>query len=107
MSGASLADFKLSVAAAAPPDRLAPPLQALWWTAKGDWHKAHGIVMAEEGGDAAWVHAFLHRAEGDHDNAAYWYRRARRPAATVALDAEWDEIATALIGAGGNLNVKS
>jgi hypothetical protein len=99
MSGqASLAGFKLSVAEPAPPVMLEAPLQALWWAAKGDWHKAHGIVMGEQSRDAAWVHAFLHRAEGDTDNARYWYGQARRSAATGSLDDEWDEIATALIG---------
>jgi hypothetical protein len=98
MSGATLlAQFKLSVTEAAPPAALEPPLQALWWAAKGDWHKAHGIVMGEESRDAAWVHAFLHRVEGDNDNARYWYGQARRSAAAGSLEDEWDEIAGALI----------
>jgi hypothetical protein len=97
MGAMSLEAFKLSVAAAAPPPAVAKPLQALWWAAKGNWDKAHEIVMSEDGGEAAWVHAFLHRVEGDNDNARYWYSRARRPAVTGSLDDEWDAIATALI----------
>jgi hypothetical protein len=93
----TLAELKRSVAKKAPPARLVPPLAALWWAAKGDWGKAHGIVMKEDDRDAAWVHAYLHRVEGDLDNAGYWYRRARRAAATEPLEAEWDAIATALI----------
>ena len=87
-----------SLSKAAPPNGLTPTVEALWWAAKGDWDKAHTIVMADEGAEAAWVHAYLHRVEGDLGNAGYWYRRAGRPAATVALDAEWAAIAQALLG---------
>lgn len=72
------AAFKRSLAKAVPSKALAPALQALWWAGKGDWDKAHCIVMDEQSQDAAWVHAYLHRAEGDEGNAAYWYRQARR-----------------------------
>jgi len=81
----------------APPGGLAAPLTALWWAAKGDWDKAHAIVMNEDGRDAAWVHAYLHRVEGDLGNARYWYRAAGRPAATAALDSEWDDMVAALL----------
>jgi hypothetical protein len=84
----------------APPD-VAPALLALWWAKKGDWDKAHKIVMDDDGRDAAWVHAYLHRAEGDTGNAAYWYRQAKKPIATAALDPEWDAIVAALLDAGG------
>jgi len=89
-------DFKASVANAAPAPGLAPPLAALWWAAKGDWDAAHKIVMNEDTKDAAWVHAYLHRVEGDLSNADYWYRRAGKPAASDALDAEWQRIVDAL-----------
>ncbi len=98
MSDESLSELERSVSAKAPPAGLARPVEALWWAAKGDWDKAHRIVMEEKGADAAWVHAYLHRVEGDLDNARYWYRQARRPEATVALEAEWRAIATALTG---------
>ena len=92
-----LSELKRTVSNAKPPTGLAPPLVALWWAAKGDWDKAHGIVMKEESRDAAWVHAYLHRVEGDLDNAGYWYRKAHRPADSGPLPAEWDAIAGALI----------
>jgi hypothetical protein len=90
-------ELKRTLTNAKPPGDLAPPLAALWWAAKGDWDKAHDIVMKQDSRDAAWVHAYLHRVEGDLDNAGYWYRKARRPAATEPLPAEWDAIAAALI----------
>jgi hypothetical protein len=92
----NLAQFKRSLDGAAPP-RLAVPLRALWFAAKGDWDKAHALVMDEASEDAAWVHAYLHRVEGDLDNARYWYRQAKRPSASGALDAEWDAIVAALL----------
>jgi hypothetical protein len=93
-----LAEFKRTVSQQKPPAGLAPPLKALWWAAKDDWDKAHGIVMKQDSREAAWVHAYLHRVEGDLDNAGYWYRRARRPAASGTLPEEWDAIAAALLG---------
>jgi hypothetical protein len=92
----NMADFKASLTNAKPADGLAPPLAALWWAAKGDWDAAHRIVMNEDTKDAAWVHAYLHRVEGDLSNAGYWYRRAGKPEAKDTLDAEWQQIADAL-----------
>jgi hypothetical protein len=91
------AAFQNSIAQGAPPPDLAPSLQALWWAAKGDWDKAHKIVMEEDGADAAWVHAYLHRVEGDLPNAGYWYRTAGKPVASGALDAEWNAIVASLL----------
>jgi hypothetical protein len=93
----TLVDFTGGIANPKPPSGLAPALEALWWAAKGDWDRAHKIVMKQESRDAAWVHAYLHRVEGDLDNAGYWYRQAHRPAASGALEAEWNAIAAALI----------
>jgi hypothetical protein len=90
-------DFKSSLAGMAPPAGLARSLTALWWAGKGDWNKGHQIVQDESGWDAAWVHAYLHRVEGDLGNAGYWYRRARKPVATNPLETEWEEIASALL----------
>jgi len=92
----SMADLKATLGNARPAEGLAPPLVALWWAAKGDWDAAHKIVMNEDTTDAAWVHAYLHRVEGDLSNAGYWYRRAEKPVAKDALDAEWQRIADAL-----------
>ena len=76
---------------------LAPPLAALWWAAKGEWDQAHSIVQEEDSTDAAWVHAYLHRVEGDLGNASYWYRKAGQPVAMDSLEADWERIASALI----------
>ena len=81
-----------------PPPDLSGPLLALWWERHGDWHRAHEAIAAdEEGRDAAWVHAYLHRREGDLGNARYWYRRAGLPVSTASLDDEWMAIAAALL----------
>ena len=89
--------FKASLAQNAPPADLSRVLQALWHAAKGDWHKAHALAQAQNDAAGAWVHAYLHRVEGDLSNAAYWYRRAGRPQSEARLEAEWDEIAAALL----------
>jgi hypothetical protein len=93
-----VAEFKASFSGAAPAPGLGAPLAALWWAAKGNWDEAHKIVQDEESADAAWVHAYLHRVEGDLGNANYWYRRANRPVAAGTLETEWEGIASALLG---------
>jgi hypothetical protein len=95
-----MSDFRASLSGTAPAPHLAPPLAALWWAAKGEWDKAHKIVMNEESADAAWVHAYLHRVEGDLGNAGYWYRQAGQPVAKDSLEAEWERIVSALLGGG-------
>lgn len=87
-----------STSRAAPPEGLAPTVLALWWAAKGEWERAHKIVQDDESREAAWVHAYLHRVEGDLPNAGYWYRTAGKPVAAGALEAEWQAIAAALLG---------
>lgn len=72
-------------------------LQGLWWDAKGDWAKAHESAQQDEGRDGSWVHAYLHRKEGDQENAAYWYNRADKPLCRVALEQEWESIAKELL----------
>ena len=93
-------EFERSLEGATPPDGLVAALAALWWVRKDDWDQAHTIVMNEDSREAAWVHAYLHRVEGDAANAAYWYGQARQPVASGALTAEWQAIATALLGGG-------
>jgi len=92
-------EFKRSLAKAKPPDGLSPALAGLWWAGKDDWDKAHKVVMNEDDADCAWVHAYLHRVEGDLDNARYWYRQARRKPAQGDLATEWATIAAALLEA--------
>jgi hypothetical protein len=97
----NLDDLIASVESGSMPESLPAPLQALWQDARGDWDHAHRIVQADDSAAAAWVHAYLHRKEGDPANAAYWYRRAKRPACDDALENEWRSIAGALLGQDG------
>lgn len=90
------AEFRASLSAAEPPAGLAPALQALWHAAKGEWDKAHDITQGG-GGELDWVHAYLHRVEGDLSNAGYWYRRANKPVATGPLDEEWGALASTFL----------
>ena len=80
----------------AAPDGLAPLVEAMWWEARGDWDRAHQLAQSVDTPKGAWVHAYLHRKEGDLSNADYWYRRAGRRRPGGPLDAEWTEIVSAL-----------
>jgi hypothetical protein len=94
----TFAEFEASVQQGQNPAAdLGPLLRALWYDARGDWNKAHELAQEVESRDGAWVHAYLHRKEGDPDNARYWYRRAGRAESGATLPAEWDEIARALL----------
>jgi len=92
-----LAAFRASLGAAEPPAGLSAALNALWHEARNDWARAHGIVQEHEDEVCAWVHAYLHRKEGDLSNAGYWYRRARKPIASGSLDEEWAAIVHACL----------
>jgi len=89
--------FKRSLTAKKPPNGLSQALAALWWAGNDKWDKAHEIVMEGEGPDCAWVHAYLHRVEGDRDNARYWYRQAHREPATGDPASEWSAITAKLL----------
>jgi hypothetical protein len=93
----TLQEFRESLLRTAPPDGLHLALMGLWWDAKGDWRKAHESAQQDEGPAGSWVHAYLHRKEGDASNAGYWYRRAGRPPSHARLEDEWIEIANALL----------
>lgn len=80
-----------------PSASVGPALRALWLDARGDWAGAHELAQEAGGRDGAWVHAYLHRKEGDEGNAGYWYVRAGRPAATGDLRAEWEAIVRELL----------
>jgi hypothetical protein len=91
--------FEEFLSAAAPPAGASPALQALWHDARGDWARAHALSQEDVGAAGAWVHAYLHRKEGDLANARYWYARAGRPppAKNVTLDAERGAIGRELL----------
>lgn len=82
--------FDESLAEDAPPAGLTTELTALWWLKKSNWQQAHDLIDATPGPEAAWVHALLHRMEGDEQNAAYWYARAGRvrPNLTIGQELE-------------------
>ena len=92
-----IAAFRQSFSDAAPPAGLSAALEALWHDAHGDFDRAHNLAQSDEGGLGDWVHAYLHRKEGDAGNAAYWYRRAGKPVCREKLEAEWEAIASALL----------
>jgi len=92
----TLEDFKDTLSASLPP-AVSPALVALWHDARGDWQAAHGVAQDVKDDTGSWVHAYLHRKEGDLSNAAYWYARAQRPVASGPLESEWDQIAAALL----------
>ena len=96
----SLAELQKSIAHdASPPPGSSLALQALWHDARGDWGGAHHCAQDDASREGSWVHAYLHRKEGDIGNAGYWYSRAGRsiPAKGVTLEAEWMEIARELL----------
>jgi hypothetical protein len=92
----TIEEFLASVKNQAPPP-VAEALRALWHDARGDWAAAHSVAQEVHSDEGSWVHAYLHRKEGDQSNAAYWYRRAGKPMASGPLEAEWKAIASALL----------
>jgi hypothetical protein len=79
-----------------PPQGWSKPLAALWWDARGDWARAHGLVDELESPEGMAVHAYLHRKEGEDWNAEYWYRRAGRRYYRQTLEAEWEALVEGL-----------
>ena len=94
----TLDDFKSTLSANHPPQDVAPLLKALWYEKNNDWERAHDIAQDIHSSDGSWIHAYLHRKEGDQGNAAYWYRRAGRPVPGVSLEEEWEQIVRELLG---------
>jgi hypothetical protein len=93
----TLEDFKQSLSDSKPPAGLTRALLGLWWDAKGDWQRAHESAQEDGSKAGSWVHAYLHRKEGDTSNAAYWYSRAQRPVCRESLEAEWLGIVRTLL----------
>ena len=96
----TLKDFEASLPGKAPPTSLHLALQALWWDAKGDWDAAHDCAQQDEGNQLCdWLHAYLHRKEGDASNARYWYRQAGKNMPAASLESEWRAIVQAMLQA--------
>lgn len=93
----TLETFKATLTESEPPKGISKLLTALWYEGKNDWNQAHIIAQDISTKDGSWVHAYLHRKEGDHGNAAYWYHRAGKPVAATSLQEEWDQIVSALL----------
>ena len=92
-----LSQFKATFTGDTPPDHLPIELRALWKAHQDDWEGAHDLVDDKPGTNAAWVHAYLHRVEGDEWNAGYWYRRAKKTTPNQSLEEEWETITSALL----------
>jgi hypothetical protein len=95
----TLKEFRQSLKRESPPAELTLATAGLWWDAKGDWNRAHQSAQQDTSTAGSWVHAYLHRKEGDSSNAAYWYSRAGKPAAQASLEQEWVKIAEELLSA--------
>jgi hypothetical protein len=93
----NLDEFRGTLGLCQPPAGLTHALAGLWWDAKGDWRRAHEAAQRDEGRDGAWVHAYLHRKEGDLGNAGYWYGRAGKAVCRESFEAEWIRIARELL----------
>jgi hypothetical protein len=89
--------FRDSLASGSPPSALSVYAEALWYDAKGNWHRAHELIQDLTDKNAAWIHAYLHRKEGDTWNADYWYNKAGRKRPNTSLTEEWDQITAALL----------
>ena len=93
----TLAELKASLASTTPPSGLSTPLLALWHDGRGDWDAAHRVAQDIDDADGSWIHAYLHRKEGDVGNAGYWYRRAGQAVARDPLEDEWTRIVSTLL----------
>ncbi|MGN6164698.1 MAG: hypothetical protein ACTHOF_09175 [Flavisolibacter sp.] len=74
------------------PSSLSVYLQALWFDGKGNWQEAHRLIQDVGDEKAAWIHAYLHRKEGDVWNADYWYSKAGKIRPSISLDDEWHNL---------------
>lgn len=90
-------EFVRSTKDANPPAGIKPVLESLWYDKKGDWHRSHEIAQNIHTADGSWVHAYLHRKEGDLSNARYWYNRAGKPVHSGSVDEEWMELVGAFL----------
>ncbi len=89
--------FQQSIKATTPPENISLYLLAMWHDANGNWDKAPAMVDNLNDSTACWVHAYLHRKEGDNANANYWYRRANKKIPDMSLQQEWENIVKAIL----------
>lgn len=85
--------FKEALASNGPPADASVYLQSLWYDHNGNWEKAHELIQDMVDKKAAWIHAYLHRKEGDIWNADYWYRKAAKERPSYSTEKEWEVIA--------------
>ncbi|HEX5169044.1 MAG TPA: hypothetical protein VFW11_07705 [Cyclobacteriaceae bacterium] len=93
----TLNDFKQSLSGDSPAMPLSDLLKAMWYDGKENWDMAHSIVQDINSNEASWIHAYLHRKEGDIGNASYWYHKAGRSLPNISLQQEWEEIVRAFL----------
>ncbi|MHA4810393.1 hypothetical protein ACX0G9_19930 [Flavitalea flava] len=96
--------FKSTLTSNTPPPGITGCLAALWYDGKNDWEQAHNIAQDIGTRDGSWIHAYLHRKEGDNGNARYWYSRAGRIMPAHSLENEWEGIVTELLQQGTDPN---
>jgi hypothetical protein len=94
-------EFKASMSRDQPPSGIPSSLVALWYAGKDDWEQAHTIAQDIPTREGSWVHAYLHRVEGDEWNAEYWYRRAGRATPGGTPEQEWEDIVKTMLASGG------
>ena len=93
----TIQEFSSSLSQPHPPEGTSKLLEAMWYDGKGDWNTAHNIAQEISTAEGFWIHAYLHRREGDEGNAGYWYRRAGKRIPRISLQEEWKEIVIALL----------
>jgi hypothetical protein len=93
----TFSEFKQSLMQASPPGNLNILLKAMWYDGKEDWESAHNLAQEVNTNDGSWVHAYLHRKEGDTGNAQYWYHRAKRNMPSYSSQQEWEAISKELL----------
>lgn len=93
----NIEQLKQSLSHSQPPADASVYISALWYDANGHWQQAHSLIQDIPDKNAAWIHAYLHRKEGDTGNAHYWYNRAGKKLPACSLAEEWEQLATALL----------
>jgi hypothetical protein len=84
-------EFIISIQHDQPPD-FSPYLESLWFERKGDWDKAHKIAQEIPDSGGSWIHAYIHRVEGDRWNSNYWYTKAGKKMPDISLKEEWESL---------------